>query len=299
VDIYTIGHSNVEIAQFLHALRNHGITLVVDARTSPYSRFVPWANRESLNAADATARVPDLVRTLELSQERRLNDLFAYLASTGCRHARIAQHFGVRAPDRCAMCDRCAPQPEGPPGRLTGVSKPTPSRARADHDPTYILLQCLQGLPFRPGWTGLSRILIGSLIMPLRPHESEWYGALEGWPRKRVDALIEAAIDAGYLDRDDSEYRRLSVTAIGRALGPKPDSSTPPPQGSSSSREGVSHLLPTRQIYPDAYALWSADEDASLRDEHERGTNIAEIARRHGRQPSAIFSRLRKLGYRV
>jgi uncharacterized protein (DUF488 family) len=50
VDVYTIGHSNIEIAQFLDALRSHGITLVVDTRTSPYSRFVPWANRESLAA---------------------------------------------------------------------------------------------------------------------------------------------------------------------------------------------------------------------------------------------------------
>lgn len=50
MDVYTIGHSNVEIGQFLHALRSHGITLVVDTRTSPYSRFVPWANRERLAA---------------------------------------------------------------------------------------------------------------------------------------------------------------------------------------------------------------------------------------------------------
>ena len=50
VDVYTIGHSNVEVAQLLDALRNNGIALVVDTRSSPYSRFVPWANRESLAA---------------------------------------------------------------------------------------------------------------------------------------------------------------------------------------------------------------------------------------------------------
>ncbi len=50
MDVYSIGHSNIEIARFLNALRGHRTTLVVDARTSPYSRFVPWANRENLKA---------------------------------------------------------------------------------------------------------------------------------------------------------------------------------------------------------------------------------------------------------
>ena len=50
MDIYTIGHSNIDVARFLEALRRHGITLIVDTRTSPYSRYVPWANREPLAA---------------------------------------------------------------------------------------------------------------------------------------------------------------------------------------------------------------------------------------------------------
>lgn len=50
MEVYTIGHSNLELQQFLDALRRHRITLVVDARTSPYSRFVEWANRERLAA---------------------------------------------------------------------------------------------------------------------------------------------------------------------------------------------------------------------------------------------------------
>jgi uncharacterized protein (DUF488 family) len=46
--IYTIGHSNHESDQFVTLLRQHGIQLLVDVRSSPYSRFVPQANRESL-----------------------------------------------------------------------------------------------------------------------------------------------------------------------------------------------------------------------------------------------------------
>jgi uncharacterized protein (DUF488 family) len=46
--IYTIGHSNHEPEVFVALLRQHGIELVVDVRSSPYSRYVPQANRETL-----------------------------------------------------------------------------------------------------------------------------------------------------------------------------------------------------------------------------------------------------------
>lgn len=46
--VYTIGHSNHDSETFLSLLRQHGIENVVDVRSSPYSRYVPQANRESL-----------------------------------------------------------------------------------------------------------------------------------------------------------------------------------------------------------------------------------------------------------
>lgn len=46
--IYTIGHSNHQSADFLALLRQHGIELLADVRSSPYSRYVPQANRETL-----------------------------------------------------------------------------------------------------------------------------------------------------------------------------------------------------------------------------------------------------------
>jgi uncharacterized protein (DUF488 family) len=49
--IYSIGHSNHPIDRFLALLRRQGIQLVVDVRSSPYSRYVPQANRESLAQA--------------------------------------------------------------------------------------------------------------------------------------------------------------------------------------------------------------------------------------------------------
>jgi len=46
--IHTIGHSDHESEDFVDFLRSHGITLVVDVRSQPYSRWTPQFNRENL-----------------------------------------------------------------------------------------------------------------------------------------------------------------------------------------------------------------------------------------------------------
>jgi len=47
--IYSVGHSNHAAEDFVALLREHDIELVVDVRSSPYSRYVPQANREALS----------------------------------------------------------------------------------------------------------------------------------------------------------------------------------------------------------------------------------------------------------
>ena len=46
--IYTIGHSNHAIERLGELLRRHGVTAVADVRSTPYSRFNPQFNRETL-----------------------------------------------------------------------------------------------------------------------------------------------------------------------------------------------------------------------------------------------------------
>jgi uncharacterized protein (DUF488 family) len=53
--VYTIGHSNHESDDLLALLHQYEIELVIDVRSSPYSRYVPQVNRETL------------ARTLELA----------------------------------------------------------------------------------------------------------------------------------------------------------------------------------------------------------------------------------------
>jgi uncharacterized protein (DUF488 family) len=49
--LYTIGHSNLPIEDFVEALRRYAIRGLVDIRSTPYSQFCPQFNRENLDRA--------------------------------------------------------------------------------------------------------------------------------------------------------------------------------------------------------------------------------------------------------
>jgi len=49
--LYTIGHSTRTLEEFLSMLETFGIKRLVDVRTVPKSRRVPWFNKETLPAA--------------------------------------------------------------------------------------------------------------------------------------------------------------------------------------------------------------------------------------------------------
>ena len=49
--IYTIGHSDHSIEEFLALLQGHGVAVLVDVRSQPYSRWTPQFNHEGLKLA--------------------------------------------------------------------------------------------------------------------------------------------------------------------------------------------------------------------------------------------------------
>ncbi len=49
--LYTVGHSNHTLEKFLALLSAHNIEVLIDTRSSPYSRYSPHFNREVLKAA--------------------------------------------------------------------------------------------------------------------------------------------------------------------------------------------------------------------------------------------------------
>ncbi len=55
LNVWTIGHSDLAFARFLELLKQHGIALVVDVRSQPYSQWAHQFNRETL-ARDVEAK---------------------------------------------------------------------------------------------------------------------------------------------------------------------------------------------------------------------------------------------------
>ena len=55
--VFTIGHSNHESDVFVALLRKHGVNVVVDVRSAPYSRYLPHFNKEVLQATLGNAGI--------------------------------------------------------------------------------------------------------------------------------------------------------------------------------------------------------------------------------------------------
>jgi uncharacterized protein (DUF488 family) len=49
--LYTIGHSNHKIEDFIALLNRYEVTCIADVRTAPYSRYCPQFNKDALAAA--------------------------------------------------------------------------------------------------------------------------------------------------------------------------------------------------------------------------------------------------------
>src|SRR5712692_4504278 len=48
--LFSIGHSNLEFPRFLELLRLAGVSAIVDVRSQPFSKWLPWSNRPNLEA---------------------------------------------------------------------------------------------------------------------------------------------------------------------------------------------------------------------------------------------------------
>ncbi len=68
--LYTIGHSDANEAQFLRTLQHYEINVLVDVRSSPYSRRNPQFGRESLRYLLRAAQISYLFLGKELGARR-------------------------------------------------------------------------------------------------------------------------------------------------------------------------------------------------------------------------------------
>jgi hypothetical protein len=97
-----------------------------------------------------------------------------------------------------------------------------------------------------------------------------------------IDAFHEACL---HVPEQPSEVRAVPS-----------QEATPARRNGSEPRWSAARLAEMRKEYPRAYEKWTEQEDARLRAEFAKGTNREELTVLFQRQPSAIKSRLRKLG---
>jgi uncharacterized protein (DUF488 family) len=69
--LYTIGHSNHTIEDFISLLKRYGVNCVADVRTAPYSRYCPQFNKDALAAALEAAGIAYMFLGKELGGRPR------------------------------------------------------------------------------------------------------------------------------------------------------------------------------------------------------------------------------------
>lgn len=83
--LYTVGHSNRTIEEFLSILKSHHIQAIADVRSKPYSRYVPQYNREQLSKRLRQENIYYVFLGKELGAHREEEDSYAIVEGGGIR----------------------------------------------------------------------------------------------------------------------------------------------------------------------------------------------------------------------
>ena len=142
---------------------------------------------------------------------RRLDTLFAYLTTRGCRHSFITEHFGeaghaAGCGDRCDVC-------------AAGTSGAGPRPAAVDPTTLRRALSAVARLNGRVGLAKLAGVLGGSRSQAVASIPGgtgiPTYGALAGWREADLVELLRRMHDAGLLSLGPPPYPTVSITAAG------------------------------------------------------------------------------------
>jgi len=167
----------------------------------------PTASRDARKALEA------LLQRHALAQETRVGEIALYAESRKCRHSIIARHFGERPREQCSFCDNCVPekQPTVPERGLGTRNATRADSALTDKQKTRRILETVRMIPGQVGFTGLVRVLKGSIAGGIRRDRCPNFGVLAEEPKATIERRVSELLEQGYLVRDDSEYRLISV----------------------------------------------------------------------------------------
>jgi uncharacterized protein (DUF488 family) len=129
-EIWSIGHEDLPVEQFIEMLQAHGITLVVDVRTVPYRKRRPQFDRERLVASLKAAGIGYQFLGYELGHLREDQALwgkygrpdFEAIARTELYQAGLARLMALAAEQRTAFLGQQANPWRGQRERLIGRS---------------------------------------------------------------------------------------------------------------------------------------------------------------------------------
>ncbi len=101
--IWTIGHSNQKQSQFFSLLKQYGVSLLIDVRSSPYSRYVPHFNHDALAEAASEAGIEYRYMGKELGGKRKPPLSFARIARTPEFRTAVHELAGLAEKRRVAI----------------------------------------------------------------------------------------------------------------------------------------------------------------------------------------------------
>lgn len=141
------------------------------------------------------------------TQELRLEMTLRYAETARCRHDAIAAHFGETNITGCKSCDNCVPRDR----RSEAIS----SQARpvqidlTDDEKRLKVIETVNMIPGRVGFTGLVRVLKGSITSYIKRDTCPNFGIFANLPKAAIERCVNELIEEGELVRDDGEYRLL------------------------------------------------------------------------------------------
>ncbi|MCE5314576.1 MAG: RecQ family ATP-dependent DNA helicase [Armatimonadota bacterium] len=159
---------------------------------------------------DSKRRLNDFLSRYAQMQESRVENMFNYAETRHCRHDTIANHFGEPVIARCACCDNCSPQ-KRPSEPVSKQAKPIETDLN-DEQMRQKVLETVEKIPGKVGFTGLVRVLKGSMSSYIKRDSCSNFGIFANLPKTTVERCVQSLIEDGSIRRDDGEYRLIWPT---------------------------------------------------------------------------------------
>ncbi|MCE5322649.1 RecQ family ATP-dependent DNA helicase [bacterium] len=156
---------------------------------------------------DSKARLNDLVSRYENVQRRRIDEIYRYAEDRQCRHDIIANHFGEPPINNCHSCDVCLPSRESYE-QISRQACPIES-SLSDEQRRSKIIETVNMIPGRVGFTGLVRVLKGSITSHIKRDICPNFGIFANLPKAVVERCVSDMLEDGSIRRDDSEYRLI------------------------------------------------------------------------------------------